>query len=48
MFHRRQFLDFYNSGNYTKSEQLLTVNKPIVQVKTSQHYLAMENMESMD
>ena len=29
--HRRQFLEFYNSGNFTKSEQLLTVNKPIIQ-----------------
>ena len=49
--HRRQFLDFFNSGNwiqndklsidkiwflgnFTKSEQLLTVNKPILQGHT--------------
>jgi len=29
--HRREFLEFFNSGNFTKSEQLLTVNKPIIQ-----------------
>jgi len=28
--HRKKFLDFFNSGNFTKSEQLLTVNKPIL------------------
>jgi len=29
--HRREFLHFFNSGNFTKSEQLLTVNQPIIQ-----------------
>jgi len=29
--HRREFLEFFNSGNVARSEQLLTVNKPIIQ-----------------